>query len=368
MARLHKHQLADILPSLPAATPIDSQDVKGAPPDDLFLCALGFEERCLTLPAFLAENGGRARRVVYFKYSTNLDDNEINLPSLEGHLRTLGGDVEAVDADALDFPSRLRSLLDRVMGEDRPAPPRVTLDISVAANRLLLRCIQVLLEYDVSVRIVYAEAAVYHPTREEFESDPKSWAKDEHLGLERGVGDVLPSIDHPGHALDPLPDFLILFPCFKAERSKAVISFVDPSLLTNPDDKVAWMLGIPHEDADRWRIEAMRQINAIQEAARLHEVCTFDYRESLCALERLHGDLSERYRLTLSPLGSKMQALGTALFCYMHPDVRVVFSTPEEYNAARYSQGHKGMWKIDFGRLVALRRHLDSVGTLRIED
>jgi hypothetical protein len=63
-----------------------------------------------------------------------------------------------------------------------------------------------------------------------------------------------------------------------------------------------------------------------------------------------------------------MQALGTALFCYMHPDVRVIFSTPKEYNAARYSKGCKEVWEMDVGAVGELRRRLDEVGTLLIEE
>ena len=63
-----------------------------------------------------------------------------------------------------------------------------------------------------------------------------------------------------------------------------------------------------------------------------------------------------------------MQALGTALFCYMHPDVRIIFPTPKEYNAAQYTEGCKNIWEIDFGALSDYRRRLDEVGTLRIEE
>ena len=70
----------------------------------------------------------------------------------------------------------------------------------------------------------------------------------------------------------------------------------------------------------------------------------------------------------MSPLGSKMQALGTALFCYMHPEVRLVFALPKEYNAADYSTGCKDFWQVDFGPFDKLRANLDKVGMLRIED
>ena len=276
--------------------------------------------------------------------------------------------VEPVEADTPDFPTNLRALIELAVSEAEEKPPRVTIDISVTANRLLLRCIKVLLEYKICLRVVYSEAAIYHPSEEEYERNAAQWKEEGLFGLERGVGDVMPSIDHPGTALDPLPDSLILFPSLKGDRSKAVVSSVDPSLLQEPGGKVVWLLGIPHLCQDQWRLAAMKQINGIGENTRSFEVSTFDYKDTLQRLESLHAELSEKSRITLSPLGSKMQALGTALFCYMHPDVRVILSTPKEYNAAQYSEGCKDVWTINFGSLEELRRNLDQVGTLHIED
>ena len=368
MATIARCQLVDVVAGLEPIGILDARDFATTSPEDLFLCALGFEPRCLTLPGRLKDAGYKARRAAYFKYATNLDDNAVNLPELEGCLREIAPRVEPVEADAPDFPARLRALLELVMSEASAKPPRITLDISVTANRLLLRCMKVFLEYDICARIIYSEAAVYHPTKEEYKQNPAKWEKEDLLGLERGVGEVMPSIDYPGHALDQLPDFLILFPSFKGERSKAVISFVDPSLLTSPGNKVVWLLGVPHLRRDHWRLDAMKRINAIGQDTSQFEVSTFDYKDTLRVLEGLHAEMSERYTITLSPLGSKMQALGTALFCYMHPDVRVIFSTPKEYNAAQYSKGCKEVWKLDFGPLSELRCRLDQVGTLCVEE
>lgn len=368
MPKIARCQLVDVIAGLKTIRVLDAREFGATSSEDLFLCALGFEPRCLTLPSRLKDAGYKARRARYFKYATNLDDNAVNLPELECHLRGIAPNVEPLEADAPDFPTRLRALLELVMNETSAKPPRITLDISVTANRLLLRCMKVLLEYDICARIIYSEAEVYHPTKEQYEQDPARWEQEDLLGLERGVGDVMPSIDHPGDALDPLPDSLILFPSFKGERSKAVISFVDPSLLVSPGNKVVWLLGVPHLERNRWRLDAMKRINGIGQDTPHFEVSTFDYKDTLQRLEGLHAEMSETHTITLSPLGSKMQALGTALFCYMHPDVRVIFSTPKEYNAAQYSKGCKEVWKIDFGPLGELRRSLDQVGTLRVEE
>ncbi|HEX4963626.1 MAG TPA: hypothetical protein VF173_22550 [Thermoanaerobaculia bacterium] len=368
MAKIIRRLLPDILGDLSSIAPQDARTLVSDSPEDLFLCALGFEPRCLTHPRRLKNAGYKARRAAYFKYATNLDNNMVNLPGLESYLRAITPNVEPLDADTTDFTSRLRAFLDLIMSEASEKPPRITLDVSVTANRLLLRCMKVLLEYDIRLRIIYSEAALYRPTKKEYEHEPEKWERDDLLGLERGVSEVMPSIDHPGYALDPLPDFLVLFPSFKPERSKAVISFVDPSLLANSGGKVAWLLGVPHLKEDSWRLDAMKKINGISEAMLQYEVSTFDYKDTLQVLERIHAEKSESHTITMSPLGSKMQALGTALFCYMHPDVRVIFSMPKEYNAAQYSEGCKDVWEIDFGSLDDLRRSLDDVGTLRIEE
>ncbi len=368
MPKIVRCELTDKINNLSSISRLERDELGTAYPDDLFLCALGFEPRCLTLPSRLNDAGYQTTRAYYFKYSTNLEDNAVNLSELERCLLRIAPIAEPIEADTLDLPTKLSSLLDLALGDSETRPLRVTMDISVAANRLLLRCLRVLLRYDIRLRVIYSEAAVYHPTREEYERNAAQWEKAGLLGLERGVSDVMPSIDHPGDDLDPQPDSLILFPSFKADRSKAVISSVDPSLLQNPGDKVIWLPGVPHVDKDRWRLEAMKRINGIGEGTRHFEISTFDYKQTLQCLEGLHAELSEKRRITVSPLGSKMQALGTALFCYMHPDIRVILSTPIEYNATQYSEGCKEIWKIDFGPLRELRECLDQVGTLQIVD
>ena len=368
MANIIKRQLSDVLGTLPTLEPLNPTKLGSGDQEDLFLCALGFEPRCLNLPGSLKDAGYTARRAVYFTYATNLDDNRVNLPTLESHLCTISSKVEMMGADTTDFPNKLRSLLELTMSEAQGKPPRITLDISVTANRLLLRCVNVLLEYEVCLRIIYSEADIYHPTKAEYSEEPSKWGSDDMPGLERGVDEVLHSIDHPGHGLDPLPDFVVLFPSFKSERSKAVVSFVDPALLASPSGKVVWLLGVPHLDEDIWRLDAMKDINEIGSTDKKYEVSTFDYKATMQILEYLHAEKSEGHTITVSPLGSKLQALGTALFCHMHPDVRVIFSTPKEYNAARYSDGCKNIWELDFGNFKKLRENLNEVGKLRIEN
>jgi hypothetical protein len=363
MARIAVCELQQVVMDLPVITTLESSLAEAT--SDLFVCALGFEPRCTAVPEALRSAGQRFTECVFICLDTNVAENNRNRESLEEHLRSLGDSVTPLNADASDFSVRLRLLLSR-MSQSLNRAPRVTFDISVAANRLLLRTFQVLLEADIDLRLTYAEAGTYHPTRQEYEADPSRWEGDDTIGTEQGVSLVVPSPSYAGQHLDPLPNYVILFPSFRKDRSLAVLSAVDETLLTSRHQDVVWVIGIPHAEQDQWRMDAMRSINRIPASAHQIEVSTFDYRETLFALERLHQERWEQYNLTISPLGSKLQGVGTALFCYLRPEVRVMFSAPKVYNANEWSSGCMAKWQIRFGATSVVRDCLRQVGTIAL--
>jgi len=365
MSQLREIELADVLHKLPAMESLQpGRDMDGAR-DDIFICALGFEDRCLNIPRQLRDTGYHADISLYCVYATNEAENEVNRDALESHLKAFSDVVHILDADDPHFVSQLRDRVVSVGSSDHVTS--ITFDCSVAANRLVLKCMKVILESDACVRVLYSEASVYHPTKVEYAHDPKAWTEESALGLARGVSSVAVSLDHSGHHLDPLPDCVMVFPTFKPERSRAVLSFVDPSLITSPGDNVIWLLGVPHLDEDAWRLTAMRDVNEITSGLHQKEVSTFDYRDTLVVLEEIHKKRARDFKLSLSPLGSKMQAIGSSLFYYLHPDVRVIFAAPEVYNATQYSDGCKAMWQLQFGSMPRLRQELITVGSVYID-
>jgi len=366
MAKIHICELSDAIPQLPDVGVFDPKSTSLCSYGELFLCALGFEQRCLTLPRQLAEAGWRFGESRYIQYSTNKDDNDVNRPELESCLGRMSENAHPLQGDEPEFTTRLRELVERLEPPREGALPRVTFDISVAANRMIMKCMKVLLHSNISLRIVYSEAAIYHPTRDEYDRDRARWKTEAQVGPEQGVSDVSLSNDYPGHQLDPLPDCIILFPSFKAERSRAVIGKVDMSLLVAPGKKVYWLVGAPHLENDSWRMEAMREINGLRAEHLQFEVKTFDYKDTLQTLEKIHAIVWSTSNISLSPMGSKLQAVGTSLFCFLHPEVRVWLATPKKYNASQYSEGCKATWAVNFGPTSALRKLLERVGSLEV--
>ncbi len=226
---------------------------------------------------------------------------------------------------------------------------------------------KILFEFDIYLWIVYSEAKTYHPTCEEFEKEPERWTTEEGFGVARGVGKIIPSPEYPGSRREN-PDLIIAFPTFKPERTKSIITYIDESLLIRPDKRIIWMVGDPHmdEETTRKRKDIIRAINKISEGVPSYEVSTLNYKKTLEVLEQIYKSKNLDFHINISALGSKMQSLGLALFGYIRPDISVYLAIPKEFNPRQYSEGCKGIWIIDFGKLNEIKNILNRVGTLEI--
>jgi len=367
LSNLKYTDLYEILLKLPDIESYDLPKDDIGKTDDLFICALGFEDRCLHIPEIITAIGNySATHSIYFEYSTNQSDNELNKPRLLEALESFSDQVWPIPCDTDEFPSQLRTLLGGVTPIKDTAC--ITFDISVCSSRLLVTCLTILLEFDFNLRIVYSEANIYHPTEEEYNTNPEKWTQDEELGVARGVSAVTPSPDHPGSRRDNLPESVIAFPTFKPERVRAIIAHIDPPLIIRPNQRVIWLIGKPHLEEDHWRSKIQLTINRIPSSEPVYEVTTFDYKESLKLLENIYQTLESKYHINIAPLGSKMQSLGVVLFWYIRPEISIIFASPLEYNAIQYSEGCKATWRIDFGSLTDIRSFLNQVGELTVHD
>jgi hypothetical protein len=368
MAKIRVCQINEIIQRLPDVKAFNSDVSESITSINLFMCALGFEERCLTIPTAMAERTLVADHVVYFEYATNREDNETNRSGLVGQLKQIARDPQPIGADDQRFGTDLRDVLSRISRDHSSGCPTVWFDTSVISNRLMMRCFKAFLEFDINLVALYSEAAIYHPTQAEFDAEPHRWSSEEFKGIEHGVSDVSISEEFPGFHIDQLPDCVILFPSIKKARSKAIINSVDPSLSTSSGENVVWLLGVPHASTDQWRLDAMRTVLDLKPDWPCFEVSTFDYKDALSKLDSIYLSRVDKHKFTLGLMGSNMQTIGAALFCYLHPSVRVVFASPEEYNAQSYSEGCRATWIINFGRLDEIKRQIDRVGMIEIEE
>jgi hypothetical protein len=361
MSRIKNIEFIDIINKLPEIISLNCEKEFNQQKYDIFLCALGFEERCLTIPEQLSNTKDfKCKQTIYFDYSTNIKDNEINKQKLILALQQFSDSQKSMQCDEDYFTRNLREYLNLFNKTNQKL--KVIFDISVCSSKLLLTVMKVLFEFEINLQVLYSEAKIYHPTWEEFEKEHLKWITEDDFGIARGVGKVMPSPEYPGSNRQN-PDLIIAFLTFKQERTHAIIADIDETILIKPEKRIKWIIGDPHMD-DEYKIkrkDIMKKVNKIPEACPTYEVSTFNYKETLKKLDKIYNDNNLDFHINISALGSKMQTLGIALFCYVRPDVSVYLAIPKEYNSKQYSEGCKATWKIDFGNLLEIRNILDKV-------
>jgi len=374
MFSLYEYKLNDILPDLPdikkLKIPKDFENKK----DELFICVLGFEDRAKNIAQILSDSTNyRCTESILLEYFTNRKDNEINRESTEKSLTKFSDILTNMQCEADDFLDTFRQILKRICNKDKYIPS-ITLDISSCSAKLTLELLHIIFEFNVSLLLVYTEAALYYPLKNQTDEilrliNEKGDDFYQTFGPTRGVAKIVPSRFHSGCNLDDLPNAAILFATYKPERNSTALSniFADPPI-EKYGDRIVWVIGKPHQKKDSYRIEFTKKINKITTTSKFKILSTFYYKETVLYLDEEFGKLSKEYHVFITALGSKMQIIGLSLFHHIHPDVTIIFITPKEYDADKYSEGCLETWKIDFGEVVKIKQLLDKIGILELKN
>jgi hypothetical protein len=361
--RVVVRQLDDVVAALPSATEFAPETL---PSSDLLITVLGFEERCLAIPEALAGAGHRAGRTVICQYPTNPDDNSRNEQPLRALLGRMCSNEPCIVPIAGDLAAGLREHVE----ESAPssARARVVLDISVASNALIIGALSTLLDCDLDLEILYAEADMYRPTRDEYDELSKDQRLANGAELAKGVLDVTTASELPGRHAVGLPHRVIVFPGFDRDRVRAAISQVDNDFIIEiARAPLTWMIGQPLHEEDRWRQAALLALHEVPADHEKHVVSTFRYHETMYALEDVNRVCGLQANQSVIPLGSKMQAVGVTLFCFARPEIAVVVAQPREYSAVSYSRGARQLWHLVLGETRTLVGLLHSVDTIALE-
>ena len=330
---------------------------------DFGIFPLGFEPPVSSGASALADVGFSIDRALIPTYEANQAANDRQRLSLERAVDRMlvNGRRESISAGET-IVAQLRTELIKHPGAS------VVFDISGASNTLIQRLMWLLLQIDIDLTVIYSEASTYYPTKSRY-AEAKRNDSAKLLELSAGPHVLESAVEHPGELEEAARDIVILLPGFDSDRARKVINLVDPSLLLSGQDQVIWLMGNPKLAKDAWRAEWMMALHDVGDGRHWRKyqfIDTFDYVGAWRALEELYQRYSYSNRLTLSPMGSKMQAIGCALFCTSRPDVRVVFATPSEYRAELFTRGCRQVWLLPLGSTKNLRETVQSVGQLEV--
>ena len=337
--------------SLPSLKKIDDV-VEFGSTYDLYVGAIGFEERSTRGVESLVQKGVTVDSAVLLEYDLYYDANESQRDVYETSVNSLtrGKPYRPFNAavgnpDSI-FANRLRKFL---QGISKGRKPKVLFDCTSCSSLILAKTLSVLLSTQCELTVLYSEAEEYYPTFDEWQSGTLKKGVSRVQGPFAGVRFVAKPPELQSDDTADLPVLLVLFPTFNTERTDGVLADLDP-------DKRIWIFGEPHDiHRNTYRIEMAKAFAApiMYPGDEWSIVTTFDYRRTLRTLIGAYEKHRSRYRMVIMPHGSKMQTLAASLFASSY-QVSLVFAMPKSYDPNRYSRGCIQTWAIPFGEITGI--------------
>lgn len=357
MSTLVQKTVEDICAALPAWTPFEEFANRS-----VFIGAIGFEDRSTSVFSdWAAKNPGGD--CVLISYPTNQSENKLNHNTF-----CQLSSRNCIRPRELTY-NRRTFLTDAVaqlakIEEGKP----IVLDISSMASFVLYPILEGLFtsRNEHFVTIVYTEAAVYYPDKNEWD---RFWDSIEDRDLvqraelldrtyfqSKGEDEVFEHPSFIGTNPDSLPGMLVMVPNFAFHRTFHMVEHVCNQFSISKS-QIHWILGRPPDkQANGWRRNAIYKL--IGKPSNTLDSDTLDYKDIIINLHGLWERSFGSRSVYIGTLGSKAQHLGTFFFLKMHPEISLTLSEPSEFVANRFSTGIGRRWYAEFGSNTALGTEL----------
>lgn len=232
---------------------------------------------------------------------------------------------------------------------------RVLVDITGMTHALTFQVMAVLDKHNIRFDIVYTEAEIYYPEKSFYDELMMDTEKYEvgfsrYLEKERNEFvyssncDIVQPPEFFGSPEPGLPTFLIAFFTFRRSRLQILLQEFEV-------EKKIFILSEPVRVDLKWRKEFMKVANYDIIEKNEKSIFTLGTLHPFLIYQMLEENLYKsrdyiRYNLLLSPIGSKMQTIGSYLFWRKHPEISVVFTQPTFYIKDAYTRGYKDTFVI----------------------
>jgi hypothetical protein len=316
----------------------------------------GFEDRALGILRFLSLKRCKVKSVILGRYSREETENAANRTEFEqlcGAISVNPVSIRKVD-DSGDWVSKIVS---EARGES------IFIDISGASNAHIFNVINAAASGSGDVQIGYTDAKIYWPTHKDWKELKKSVTASQEITKKADIAPWLFGTEHSVRVLRNHEGFddvgsekaLVAFLPFKAARLQALIG---------DDEYVDYMFLCPRPrmGENKWRVKACQEANsAVIGTSPVFEVNAFGYKNTVLELMNLlfrETGLILRSNIHMAPLGSKIQTVGSWVFCVLVPSITVKVSSPKFHFAKAYSSGTGASFVIPLLKPLKFREEL----------
>lgn len=345
-------------------SPIEKLELNNISSNATLVAPAGFEDRCFSFLDKLITSNKSGSNVVGIEYEPFNPKNKKKEFESKGKSISLKNKIEWITYDRFnpenfygDF-KKIKELIDE--------SANVIIDISGMSKYLIIILLDILKDFDKNVIVIYAEAKTYHPTKEEFESEKRESPEIIPTFLTKGIYRVVLTTSLSSIVMQNAPLLMIAFPSFNYKELTALLNEMTPQYLIE-------IGGIPHKSHNYWRYDAIRLINQkipkdfIFKIDRIvhKELNTFDYIETVSALDKIYKKFRYTHKCIIAPTGSKFQSIGVFFFKQLHPEVQVVYPVAEKF-VKEYTKGYEDIWMIKFPKFCSYIRNLEKYNRTKL--
>jgi hypothetical protein len=300
----------------------------------LFICASGFEKRSLAFLKKLPTNNNdvNIENVLLINYLPVLNSLKTDIiDCIKSPIKSNIDELDFSRFEPADFENAMRDYLT----ENAQKYSEIIIDISVMSKLMIIIILWLLREYSLSIRIVYSEPKTYAPTKEQYnQQKPK-------LALPSlGVHDAITTPELSSVIMSSHPNLIMTFTSFNEQLIRALLSSFTPSrlfLIGSRPPRLTWREKAA-QDIHKDLLADYPDDNPIDDnGLLLRTSSTFEYSETFDILANAYKENCYDYRLVVAPTGSKMQAVGVALFKICCYDIHIEYPTPASYYWNGYS-------------------------------
>lgn len=326
---------------------IELLDIFKIPEDSIYIGTVGFEDRCFTFLEQCCKNDMKFQKVIGIKYEPFDERNNIEKFKELAIKVARKSKLECIVYDRYNpeaFSNSIKSLKKSIGSAEN-----IVIDISGMSKFLIVVLLYELRNYLGNIHIIYCEAEIYYPLKEEYESKKESLQEDTSPSfLTTNVYKIVTTTELSSTSMQGYPLLIIAFPTFNYNEMYALLNEITPQYLFKIE-------GLPREIHNQWRLEATRWINRKIDSdfapnikgIYKKELSTFNYLKTIDILNNIYATYKYTHKCIIAPTGSKLQTIGVLFFKQMYPEIQLVYPVTTKF-LEEYTKGCKNIWYIEF--------------------
>ncbi|MBM3910555.1 MAG: hypothetical protein FJ356_02775 [Thaumarchaeota archaeon] len=296
--------------------------------DDLYITAMGFEDRSLGSTKDLLDNNYKTNKAIVIRYNNYVKENERHRKDLEKIWDKITNDYSFVE---FDTAARSR-FVDNFIANNPSKPLKsVTINISSLITFPLIWMINFLFDNAEKVRIVYTEPEGYGNQLEDSHS------------FSSGVKEIFTMEEFSGAQLPGYLSLLVIFLGYDFIRARGIYDQIQPSkkigIFAKPNTPKLYDLFPRMESEHKKSFESSDEVKTFS---------IFDLEGLIKGLTQIRETSIETSNILLALNGTKLHHIGALLFAKKYKDIQLLLSSPLEYYPHSYSFGKRRTFEINF--------------------